>query len=275
MGCDKVPFNINGYLGSQIDVLRTEYYKEFSEYFDFAFNVNALSKNLINQIEIHTDNGQELLVSALLVKISNSFQSSILLISNGLDSDAKSILRTQLEALFKLVIIADDSSCAIKFSNTYMYDKKKLLNVIINDNGIIFDKEKFNINELCIKADELDKLMKKADILDTRAEELAKKANLEGYYNLVYRRLCDDVHTNMNSLDKYFINDEMNQISALSVIPYIKDTKMIIITGVILMLRALESCCTLFGVNKDDELKIMVNRIKEFDKDALNDIKET
>lgn len=255
-----MPFDEYGFLGTQIKDIENQNYQENKMVFDTCYDLNKLANTIKLQLRIHIENGQETVCSCLFVKILNGFQAATILYRYGLESEAKIITRTILEAVFILKAIAKNPEEAAAFVNT---DKKKRENLL----KLIHEKDENNVME-SLKAtfskemyEELKKENKKEKVQSIEVYEWAMKAGLETYHKYAYTCLNADVHTDIRNLEKHLELDEQRNIIGINCIPSTRDISGTLFTACCVLLIALDSIVDIFSLDYEKEINDFHSRI--------------
>lgn len=255
-----MPFDEHGFLGKQIIDIANQNYEENKKVFDNCYDLNKLAYAIKLQLSIHIEDGQEVVSSCLFVKILNGFQAATILYKYGLESEAKIITRTILEAVFILKAIADNPEEVVAFVNT---DKKKRETLL----KLIHEKDKNNVMQ-SLKAslnkemyEELKKENKKEKVKSIEVFEWAEKAGLETYHKYAYTCLNADVHTDIRNLEKHLILDESRNILGISCIPSTREIDGTLFTACCALLIALDSLVNIFSLDYEKEINDLHGRI--------------
>ena len=86
--------------------------------------------------------------------------------------------------------------------------------------------------------EKLSKIASKFNYKKFKVKELAKKAKMKDVYFYLYHKLCEDIHTNVNSLNCY-MERHYNNIDVLNPLPKYSDQRLVLITLIWIMLRAM------------------------------------
>lgn len=262
--------NEKGYLSKDIYKIKREILKENSEYFKLARQTNKYVHNLKFKIKVNNQNAQEILTSTLCISLLESLSSIYILLSSGLITDSKVILRSMLEKTIKLKYIVLSYENAIEYIQQDEINRLKFMNVILNDKSNSFNKAiKENVSQQ--ERDLLRKKIEEQDIPKPKSLEfLAEKTGMISYYNYVYRILSSNVHSDSRSIEDYLKFDEkykITQLKWLSVFRDInEDIKTIMYTAITLMLLGIESLNNIFSI-EDSKFNNLVEKLKELEED--------
>lgn len=266
---DKMSFDINGYLGNQVEEILEDNYKNHQQAFEICEEINRYANQLKAGFKINSLDRQGIFSTILYIKIHNAFQGAVIMYKYGLNSEAKVITRSALEFLFILkAIVKDDKNC------------DKLIEADDKNREILLGKIKQNDNnifsELVEKIDLKDYFELKSKNKENNAEKLtikgwAKRSNSLTDYYYAYNYLCGEVHADIRSFKKYVETDEEDQIRQFNPMPSTKDINMILFTASYCMLGAIDSMSKLRKLGNDNDINNitdLVLRIKEVDKGA-------
>lgn len=243
-----MPFNKFGYLGTEIIDFVEENHKKHKDLFSLLYRINSYFHETKFKYVVRSGNLQQQYGMALLIKVMDSAQAATVLILRGLDSDSQSILRVASETFIILKAVCEKPEFIYKYLDTEKVYAKKYMDIIKNDGKSVFDKEiKNNINKE--EYEWLVKEIKDKNLNKLNAEQLAKECGLEVLYDIVYRLLSNEVHTSVNSLDKYFkMEDDLLTIDCL---PKSENISQILFTIITIMLYAINSTNEMFEVDKE------------------------
>ncbi|MFD0682304.1 MULTISPECIES: DUF5677 domain-containing protein [unclassified Paenibacillus] len=256
-------FDEVGFLGKQINEFSLENYQKHKALFEVAYDLNKFTYTTKNALVIDSNNGQQVIGSSLFSRIHNGFQAILMLYKIGLDTEAKVILRTILEATFVLKAITDNENEVSNFINT---DKKKQERLLKS----IFEKDKQNIYEdlrKTLSKDQLDSLkqeIKNEEIKDVEVYEWANKAGMDVFYAYAYKTLNSEVHTDIRMLQKYLeIDEDTQDIIGINSLPSDKDIDRSLFTAYLVLVIALNCLNNIFGMKQEDVLKSFEEKIMD------------
>ena len=248
-------------MGDEIEEFSLENYQKHLALFEVGYDINKFSIRVLYSLKIDRDNGQQVIGCSLFSRIHNGYQAILLLYRMGLETEAKVILRTILEASFVLKAISDDVDEVTNFVNTDKRKQERLLKSI-------FEKDRLNIYEDLRKSlsrEQLDNLkqeIKEDGIKDIEVYEWANKAQLDVYYAYVYKTLNSEVHTDIRMLEKYLEIDEENyEITGINSLPSDRDINRSLFTAYSIMLIALNCLNKVFELKQDEVLKSYEERV--------------
>ncbi|MDQ0195361.1 DUF5677 domain-containing protein [Paenibacillus wynnii] len=211
-------FELEGFLGNEADLLMKETLKKYDAWFILAYNINRLINKHKETLSITTDQAKEIILMSLYIKISNHYQSVILLLKKGLSVESDILIRSMLETLLPLKLIVTDETFFKEFIRNDKASTYRLYNVILKEenkhlfNFISFEDEKKR-DELMA---EISPYYKDGKIRTLSAEELAKRADMNLDYQLTYRYLSGYVHSSLETLEKAYLIIEDSELQAFN-----------------------------------------------------------
>lgn len=211
-------FDKFGFLGTQIEEISEQIYRNNLELFDLCYDLNHFAQKVKFEFSIDSNNGQQVVEASLFIKVLHGFQSAVLLFKYGLASDGKVIVRSIMETMFTLKAICDNEDSVREYILSDNVKREKLLNVIKSE--------------------------KDEDIFSTVKREITLE--LED-------SLRGDNNTTPRALQKYIMENENGSLT-LECGPSTEDISPTLITALITLLISLDSLCNLFSVNHSDEL---------------------
>ncbi|WP_175532137.1 DUF5677 domain-containing protein [Paenibacillus sp. yr247] len=212
-----------------------------------------------DRVKIYPDNIKGILAATLFIKVTNCFQAIVLLSKKGLGIECAILTRALLEVTFPLKAIVESENFVEEFILTENWKRFKLMNVILND------KKSFSTIHSQISVEqkkELEEEIERNGYKDMSTEEIARRANMQTFYQTAYRNLSEDVHTTVRSLEAYVVTDEQGNITMFENGPQIFELKKHK-TAIMCLLIAMDSLNDIFELKLD-------NNIKQFEEFILN-----
>ncbi len=246
-----MPFEINSFLGKQIEKIRNE---KIIENQHILTNLNNLNKELNNLLYgfKHTENiNKDYFVIGLFCRIICSFNSIVILQNYGLEADAKTLLRTMIESTFHLRAIVYDNT----YFERYLKDADKQTLALIN--SVKYNPKYFNKEVKQAVSDEKVREIKK--IIDGMGKfytsNLAESAGMMDMYLYTYNLLSLETHSNAKSIISNFFY-ENNGETHFDMNPKYKDIKFVYLTVVAVVLYVLSGLDDYF----DSDYKPIIRR---------------
>ncbi|WP_072327484.1 MULTISPECIES: DUF5677 domain-containing protein [unclassified Paenibacillus] len=253
-------FDEIGFLGQQIDDIMESYLKENTDVFELIEEISLFGNQAKYKLNVQANERRFIASASLYLKVLNCFQSTIILAKKGLGVECAILTRSLLEAVFPLKIMSSNKEFTEEFfGSNHKSMQLKWLNAIFTKDTFINNRTKANeeLREILQKEKLEDK------IRDFKVEELASRADMESYYQYVYRVLSDDVHTTPFSLYSYINTDNNDNIVSFNNGPITRDLKDYVLTSASIVLIALESISEIFDLNFDDKIKCFDDRISK------------
>jgi len=266
---DKMPFEINGYLGEQAEEILEDNYTNHQEVFKICEEINRYAQQLKTRFNINSLDRQGIFSTILYLKIHNAFQGAVIMYKYGLNSEAKVITRSALEFLFILKAIVKDEKNCDKLIEADDINREKLLGKIKRNKNDIFSDlaEKIDLKDYFkLKTKNRENKIKKLNVKDW-----AELSNSLTDYYYAYNYLCGEVHADIRSFEKYVETDEEDQITHFNPLPSTKDINMILFTASYCMLGAIDSMSRLRKFDNENDINNiteLVLKIKTLDKDV-------
>jgi hypothetical protein len=253
-----------GFLSDEAENGKTDIYKKYADFFNFAKDVNKLCMKLLTSLKTDWGNDHKLIVHTLFLRIVENFQAVYLLLERGMMPQAKVLTRAMLETLFILVALQK---------------KPELLKLYLVDQHEVAHKKALKA-ALKFKSKPLKEATKKNGIetlyLQKKAElknkeltplspiEWSENADLGDFYNLYYVTYSNSTHSNPSALDDH-VDGNPNELN-LSTGPSDRDLYDVLKCGIHILIHAANSTELVNGNDISKELEGYVARYGEFDK---------
>jgi Family of unknown function (DUF5677) len=199
-----------------------------------------------------------------MIKILNDMQAAILLVEHGMASQARTLIRTGLEALFILANICRIDEFWRSFILSDQVGRLRLLRVIRDSPSVLLEDVCPHVTPELI--DQLDQEIKEGGITAEKVEALARRVNLQNLYDGLYRLFSQNVHTSPRALENYCAFDQNNELVGFVWWPQTDDleAELTVIPRIMILTFAVVN--ELFGLNLDEgltsldaELKLLEN----------------
>jgi len=260
-----MPFDVHGFLGEQVKVIGMKEYEEHKDLFELVIAINKYAQEMKYKFVIHNEDSQELTIGALYIKALQSFESVVILSRLGLNSDSKAVLRVLLEAVFYLKAICEDDNFVFTYIKGDDVELHRILKKISKDEKGIFSTK---LKEYASKdkIDNLKSVIWKKNENPLEIYKVAEKAGMSDFYQLVYGSLCDNVHTSVRSLEKYYGINESGRADSLDGLPNFADMDVVIVTACSILLVALSCTEGFFELNCDGDISILKEKLMKFNR---------
>ncbi|AJS59998.1 DUF5677 domain-containing protein [Paenibacillus sp. IHBB 10380] len=256
-------FECEGFLGIEADSLMEEALEDYAPWFNLAYDVNRLVNEIRQSIQVDGDQHKEILIHMLVTKISNHFQSIILLLKKGLSVEADILVRSMLESVIPIRLLVIDEKFFDEFVRNDKANKYSLYNVLLDKrNENVFEVAKIDATKRDELKDELSPFFKDGKIRTFKTEELAIRSGMNMDYQLAYRYLSGYVHSSFDTLEKAYLIIEEGELVAFNYGHYTEPYPRILFSSMYFVLKAIEHVNEYFNVDKKEEIEIIVKGIQ-------------
>lgn len=259
----KTSFDNEGFLGDEANEIRSIIHDRFATTFVICKKVNQLAHRIRKSIVLDYENSLHVVLICLFQRILDSFQSVVILMSLGLESDSNSITRSSIEAMLKLRMLTEDVEYIEKYLGSDQIRRKRILNAAKNKPQSIIG--------LILQGPELDKVLgevieniKEMKLSELSVEAIARQVGLGAWYDLTYRNLSEDLHSGPRSLEKYVKLDKKNGVTLFNFNPKCDRLVPILITEAAIVLTALNSIEEVFQCGYETQIDALFESIKHF-----------
>lgn len=246
-------YEINGYLGNQIEEIKKENYTNHQYIFKQCEEINRFAQKIKYDFNINSEDNQGIIATILYMKIHNAFQGAVIMYQYGLDTEAKTLVRSALEAMFVLKAVIKDEKNIELLKQDNFKQKEKRYKSILEDKHNIFSEIKGNID--LEQYEELKRKNKKEDIKDVHISRWAELSDSLADYYYAYKVLCSDVHVDIGNFDKYIVANEDGQVEQFNAIPNTDDIERVLFTGIYALLTAIDHMNHLRTLGIEEEIK--------------------
>ncbi len=226
-------FETHGFLAKEMANLRKTCKAAHSDWFDLAERLNRLCQETIYQLNVKNEDGQGISQVALFVHILQTYQGAIICLSTGMESQALMLVRSAIEATFKLKAITVDTECVLQYA-----DEARLAQIkfgeLVNKSYLEHGTRFFSEDEVKEARDHIRGL--KSELKKLKEEEETKKkskrtyrrwgvgqwaeyAGLTDIYLIEYPLFCQPVHATADHLDAAFVKTNDGKVSELNPLP--------------------------------------------------------
>jgi hypothetical protein len=251
-----------GFLGKETEAWIKETRDRAPEWFDLAESINVYCHKVLQSIEPHKDNGQEVLGAILFKRILCEFQAVIILQERGMYTDALIQRRGMLEALFVLGAIYQQPDLITDYVKNDIHRRLKIyknikerremgsetLSKLITNEDI--DK---NIAELTVASKGLRKL---------HVKDLAEAAGFYDLYLSDYSMLSEAAHHVSKDLERSVSIGSSDDMEYLIWGPEPGDPYIVLFPTVDQMLMATRIVSNIFNLKTDDDLQGFTDKIQ-------------
>lgn len=225
--------------------------------YDYMLEVNRYIYKLYEQVKVSSNDYIGCFFISCNNRIHKIFQSSLILLSRGLEESARILIRTMLETVVIAQAIFNDPKNYAKWESNQKDELNKLNNIINKKKGLVQPKRKVHAEKL------------HPNQTKTHISEWARLADMEEEYNTAYRFLSGNVHFSYRSYEQDFCC-ENGKIVAINVGPQTENQWVIIITMIDIMLRMIRIFRVYFQI-EDTEFENIHLQLEMFQEKVLTE----
>jgi len=261
-------FEKEGYLSEDFFQYKNIVKKEYKEILKLAREANRLAFEMMYKLKPKNDNPRSVVLVVLFIKITQSFQASVILYEYGFKSDAKSISRILLEGTMKLVAIYNNE----EYANSYLRkDAKDLIDMLKHIENPNSKKGKYYKNifsdDDIKKLKDMEKQSKELceEYTEFKSWEIAEIADMVEFYRLTFKAFNSEVHSDVSSAKKFIDVKKKEFINE----PNSDDINIVLGTNIGVLLKGIESMNDTFNLNYKkiiDDIIEKVERLMETNK---------
>ena len=245
-------FNKNGFLTKKIEEWTESQNFKKNDSYNLCIRLNQFAQKNLYNLKIHKRDPQELLVSTLYIRSLSIFQGVVILLTKGMLTESKILLRSLLEILFRISVISQKYEYAIDFINQDQISRKKMINKfrMLSDNI-----KKLHVDShLSEFYDNIKNDIDKRGVKEHGTQWYAQKAGLEDEYNTAYSLLCNSVHSNVRHLESYLILDKNDEVTSFKYGPTNEENSKLFLTNIDCMIKILNCINSLFELDMQEEI---------------------
>lgn len=240
---------LSGFLGTEYNEYYKLIYSEYEDYFYLSKRVNELSNYLLEKVDVKREDVRKIIGCLLLIKIIESFQSSVLLLQKGLLDQAKMIIRCMIEAFAIFKRNVEDEEFFKKYINSYEHDRL----------GLGKSALKYGIgNSNCIKSkiEEVNKLIKDEDIQRLFSSDVINK----DVFEMPYRLFSESIHPTIMNLQENYLDNETSKNLEIICGPKYKGLGGILLINICFLLDTINISNNFFNFESNEQTKKIINR---------------
>jgi len=252
-----------GYLGEDIKKYKEEYFKIYKEVFILYEEINHFLQKVKFKLRVKDNNIQDITLVLLFIKSLETFQVIYILLRNYIFNDAESLTRILFEEMINLGYCAKGENECKQYIAKEIKNKIRMINAAKN-HPEEFPEELFQRQPLGDRKKELEKMLKEIGRpKNVSIEHMARELNLGKLYQVYYRTVSNEVHSNPGSLNKYCKVGEDSYIKEFKFGPKIEENKVsAIFASIETMLTICKFLSDYFGVPKEEDY-LKFNEIKK------------
>lgn len=251
----------NGFLDVDISSWIKKHRDEHRSLFDVCQEVNLIAQTNLHKLDIHSEDVQEILLALLLVRALSAYQGSLLLIERGMLTEAKILLRTLLEILFRVGAISKSREIAQAYVLEDEQHRKKFINKFKQLSDSV--KEAQGNPELDDLLKTLNQNIAERDIKELKTWWFANKAGLDDFYNSAYSLFSLSVHANVRNLEELVVADEKGNIKEFLYGPDVTGIPLLLLTAGEALIMITYDISRIFQLNLEKQLEAIHQRLKQ------------
>jgi len=252
-----------GYLGKDIEKYKEEYFKKYKEIFILYEEINHFLQKIKFRLQVKDNNIQDITLVLLFIKSLETFQAIYTLLRNYILNDAESLTRILFEGMINLGYCAKGENECEQYIAKEIKNKIKMINAA-EQHPEEFPEELFQRQPLGDRKKELEEnLIGIGEPKNVSIEYMARELDLGKLYQVLYRLVSNEVHSNPESLNKYCRVGEDGYIKEFNFGPKIEKNKVsVIFASIETMLTICKFLSDYFGVPKEEDY-LKFNEIKK------------
>ena len=252
-----------GYLGKDIEKYKEEYFKKYKEIFILYKEINHFLQKIKFKLKVKDNNIQDICILPLFIKSLETFQAIYVLLRNCIFNDAESLTRILFEGMINLGYCAKGENECEQYIAKEIKNKIKMINAA-EQHPEEFPEELFQRQPLGDRKKELEEnLIGIGEPKNVSIEYMTRELDLGKLYQVLYRLVSNEVHSNPESLNKYCRVGEDGYIKEFNFGPKIEKNKVsVIFASIETMLTICKFLSDYFGVPKEEDY-LKFNEIKK------------
>jgi len=251
----------NGFLDEDIGSWIKKHRDEHRSLFDICQEVNLIAQTNLHKLNINSKDVQEILLALLHVRALSAYQGSLLLIERGMLTEAKILLRTLLEILFRIRAISKSREIAQAYILEDEQHRKKFINKFKQLSDSV--KEAQGNPELDDLLNTLNQNIAERDIKELQTQWFANKAGLDDFYNSAYSLFSLSVHANVRNLEELVVADEKGNIKEFLYGPDVTGIPLLLLTAGEALIMITYDISRIFKLNLKEQLEAIHHRLKQ------------
>ena len=251
-----------GYLGEDITKYKEEYFKKYKEIFILYEEINHFLQKIKFKWQVKDNNIQDIYIVPLFIKSLETFQAIYVLLRNCIFNDTVNLTRILFEGMINLGYCAKGENECKQYIAKEIKNKIRMINAA-KDHPEEFPEELFQRQPLGDRKKELEEnLIEIGEPKNVSTEHMARELNLGKLYQVYYRTVSNEVHSNPGSLNKY-CKVGNGYIKEFKFGPKIEENKVsAIFASIETMLTICKFLSDYFGVPKEEDY-LKFNEIKK------------
>jgi len=262
---------IDGFLSNEADEDRNLILNSYREAFVLAKDLNRQSMSLFREYSLCMNNEVKIAIAALMTRIVETYQGVIIMLERGMTSQARMLVRSQLEALFQMAAMVKNPNLYDSYAAKHYRSTISALKAAKRwkQESLKGRLSKERIDELIL---EHETKLKEIKANSLKIYKWAEKAGLSDFYNVFYVENSSAIHSDMWALDDHVSDDEHGL--QVNFGPNDFDLYHILRTSISVMVSAIESFSVAQGIKIAETIKGLHNRALELDETFYEQVDE-
>lgn len=247
-------FNDAGYLSLDIQQWSVTHRGKHAQWFSLAEQLNSIAMKALFLSAPPRDDVTRLIATLAFCRLSEHFQSALVLASYGASSSARSLIRNSVEAAIALKYLASGLPDFVDIlAADNLKHRTSYANVLLGDQKLREPIQPEKLNKLRDMLEESKDTTKQS----IKWDQLAKEAGCSDLYNIIYRQVsADSAHLSVDSLHRHIVTSKDEEILGMKYQPDDVTTADTIFLATSVMLNGLASMLKLFDLtNFEADLK--------------------
>lgn len=189
----------NGYINRNVSKLMSD-----------AVQLNKELYQRLSDFKIGKGDNVGVFLIGSLIRVHKDYQSVVILLSRGLQSQAKSIARNMMEKVFYMKAISENPEYIHDWINRQIADRNSLKEVVKGGYTCLAEQE---IAQIDLEKEDINEKL-------IGINEWAGRADLIKDYKVIFKQLCFDTHHSGVTLLEDFEQDENGYYSIIDIHPH-------------------------------------------------------
>jgi hypothetical protein len=255
---------IDGFLSNEADEGRNIILNSYREAFILAKDLNRQSMTLFREYSLCMNNEVTIAIAALMTRIVETYQGVVIMLERGMTSQARMLVRSQLEALFQMAAMVKNPNLYDSYAAKHYRSTTSALKAAKRwkQESLQGRLSKEKIDELLL---ENETKLKEIETNSLKIYQWAEKAELSDFYNVFYVENSSAIHSDMWALDDHVADDGEHGLQ-VNFGPNDFGLYHILRISISVMVSAIESFSVAQGIKIAETVKDLHNRALELDK---------
>ena len=245
-------FETDGFLSAEILEFQRTIAGRYAEKLELAVEANRLTHRVLYSIKPHSEHVPDLMLAAMLIRQASAFQSIVILLRHGLETQSQVLLRNLAEMMFITGAIRKDETFAERYVLAEEVGRLKALEAIVRDKQRRHEEVDADTTRLI---GELRAKIKRDPPERFTTARIAEIAELSSYYDNVYRYTSMAVHASPRELNTAFTVDADGNVASMRYEPMVEDLDLCFDYGITMMLYTLHEVASHFGLKLVGEIE--------------------